>query len=403
MAYDALKPADNQYIADGPTDVRNNDEALRTGRIVDAGTLAGLSAGNATGNIPVSNGVVNVNLNAEKLGGQTGAYYAPNSHVGTGGTSHADAVAGGASGFVTGTQIAKLNSIEASADVTDAGNVGGVAHAATGKTSPVDDDSFPITDSAASNVLKKVTFANLKAFLKNYFDGLYTNYTHPEVDGSYHVPATLTTNNLKVLKAGATAGVFAWGVVAGSEVSNVASGGIVATTVQSAINELDTDKAPVASPTFTGTVTLPSTTSIGTASSTEIGYLDGVTSSIQTQLNDKAPVASPTFTGTATSPAFATTVADTATAAASYFVEVGTDGVIRPKTLANVKTEIVTTAAIQSAMAVIGDASGIRITVGATAPASPVTLKDIWFDTTSGLVIKAYVGTAWISNNAVYT
>ena len=31
---------------------------------------------------------------------------------------------------------------------------------------------------------------------------------------------------------------------------------------------------------------------------TEIGYLDGVTSSIQTQLNDKAPIASPTFTGT---------------------------------------------------------------------------------------------------------
>jgi hypothetical protein len=32
-------------------------------------------------------------------------------------------------------------------------------------------------------------------------------------------------------------------------------------------------------------------------SSTEIGYLDGVTSSIQTQLNDKAPLNSPTFTG----------------------------------------------------------------------------------------------------------
>lgn len=45
--------------------------------------------------------------------------------------------------------------------------------------------------------------------------------------------------------------------------------------------------APKASPTFTGTVTLPSTTSIGNVSSTEIGYLDGVTSSIQTQINGK--------------------------------------------------------------------------------------------------------------------
>jgi hypothetical protein len=42
------------------------------------------------------------------------------------------------------------------------------------------------------------------------------------------------------------------------------------------------------SPTFTGTVGLPSTTSIGDVSSTEIGHLDGVTSAIQTQLNAKA-------------------------------------------------------------------------------------------------------------------
>ena len=43
-------------------------------------------------------------------------------------------------------------------------------------------------------------------------------------------------------------------------------------------------KSDVASPTFTGTVTLPNTTSIGTVSSTEIGYLDGVTSSVQIQI-----------------------------------------------------------------------------------------------------------------------
>lgn len=47
-------------------------------------------------------------------------------------------------------------------------------------------------------------------------------------------------------------------------------------------------KAPLASPTFTGTVTLPGSTSIGNISDTEIGYLDGVTSSIQTQLNAKS-------------------------------------------------------------------------------------------------------------------
>lgn len=46
--------------------------------------------------------------------------------------------------------------------------------------------------------------------------------------------------------------------------------------------------APKAAPTFTGTVTLPSTTSIGNVSSTEIGYLDGVTSSVQTQITAAA-------------------------------------------------------------------------------------------------------------------
>ncbi len=46
-------------------------------------------------------------------------------------------------------------------------------------------------------------------------------------------------------------------------------------------------KANLASPTFTGTVTLPSTTSIGTVSDTEISYLDWATSNIQTQLNAK--------------------------------------------------------------------------------------------------------------------
>lgn len=45
--------------------------------------------------------------------------------------------------------------------------------------------------------------------------------------------------------------------------------------------------APLNSPTFTGTVTLPSTTSIGTITSTELGYIDGLTSSAQTQLNAK--------------------------------------------------------------------------------------------------------------------
>jgi hypothetical protein len=61
--------------------------------------------------------------------------------------------------------------------------------------------------------------------------------------------------------------------------------------------------APLASPTLTGTVTLPATTSIGDVSNVELGYVNGVTSGIQSQLDAKSPSAAPTFTGTVTLPA----------------------------------------------------------------------------------------------------
>ena len=43
-------------------------------------------------------------------------------------------------------------------------------------------------------------------------------------------------------------------------------------------------------------------------------------------------------------------VSDTATAATHYYVETATDGQIRPKTLANTKTELVTTASVDAAV-----------------------------------------------------
>lgn len=51
----------------------------------------------------------------------------------------------------------------------------------TSKATPIDADSLPIVDSAASNVLKRLTWANLKATLKTYFDTLYTKATGAEI------------------------------------------------------------------------------------------------------------------------------------------------------------------------------------------------------------------------------
>ena len=80
-------------------------------------------------------------------------------HTGSGGASHANVVAAGAAGFMTGSDKTKL-------------------------------------------------------------DGL-SNYTHPSGDGNSHVPATGTTNNTKVLKSGATANSAAWGQVLFSEIGSI--------------------------------------------------------------------------------------------------------------------------------------------------------------------------------------
>jgi hypothetical protein len=57
---------------------------------------------------------------------------------------------------------------------TDAALIDTATHAATSKATPVDADELPLVDSAASNVLKRLTWANLKATLKTYFDTLYS-------------------------------------------------------------------------------------------------------------------------------------------------------------------------------------------------------------------------------------
>lgn len=72
----------------------------------------------------------------------------------------------------TSTLKTKVDGIATGADVT-ATALAPAIFAATAKTTPVDADTVGITDSAASNVLKKVTWANIKATLKTYFDTLY--------------------------------------------------------------------------------------------------------------------------------------------------------------------------------------------------------------------------------------
>lgn len=146
----------------------------------------------------------------------------------------------------TATDETKLDGIEALADVTDAGNVGSTIHGATGKTTPVDADTTALIDSAASNVLKKVTWANIKATLKTYFDTLYNNYTHPNHSGD-------------VTSTGDGATSIATGVIVNADIN--ANAAIDATKIAD-----------------------------GTVTSAEFQYIGGLTSDAQTQLNNKQPL-----------------------------------------------------------------------------------------------------------------
>jgi hypothetical protein len=84
--------------------------------------------------------------------------------------------------------------------------------------------------------------------------------------------------------AAITASSATIGSVTNTEIGYLAG---ASSAIQTQINTLSTNKANLSGPTFTGNVVLPSTTAIGDVDGTEIGYLNGVSSNVQTQLDAK--------------------------------------------------------------------------------------------------------------------
>lgn len=120
---------------------------------------------------------------------------------------------------LTGANVRTIANVEDGADVTDAANVGAAIHGATAKTTPVSADTLPLIDSEASNVLKKITYGNLSAAIAAII-----------VDSA---PGTLDTLNELAAALGDDANF--------------------STTMTNALAA----KAPLASPTFTGTPAAP--------------------------------------------------------------------------------------------------------------------------------------------------
>ena len=101
---------------------------------------------------------------------------------------------------------------------------------------------------------------------------------------------TKPTSVVNLAEAGAS---YASIVIGGATIGSVTNTEIgYLSGVTSAIQTQLNAKSPLADPTFTGTVTLPADTSIGDVSATEIGYVNGVSSNIQTQIDAKADAAS---------------------------------------------------------------------------------------------------------------
>jgi len=232
------------------------------------------------------------------------------------------------SGTVTSTMI--LDGTIATADIAD----GAVTSAKIADGTIVNDDISATANIAQSKVVGLTSDLAAKldtTTASNTYQAIVANVSNTEIGYLDGVTSAIQTqlDNKQAVVAG---------------VNNTEIGYLDGVT--SAIQTQLDAKAPLASPTFTGTVTLPSGTvtsamildgtilvgdladgavtsakildgtivnadinasaaidwtKLGissTVSSTEIGYVDGVTSAIQTQLDAKSPLASPTFTGT---------------------------------------------------------------------------------------------------------
>lgn len=110
MAYDSTKPADDEYLSAFPAEAREQLRAIIEDQIVNALKLQGLVPGNASGQLPVSNGNVNANLNADQVDGKDASYFSPSTHVHSDATQNAD-------GFMSKADKTKLDGVATGAEV----------------------------------------------------------------------------------------------------------------------------------------------------------------------------------------------------------------------------------------------------------------------------------------------
>mgnify|MGYP002623813533 CR=1 FL=1 len=113
-------------------------------------------------------------------------------------------------GLMSSSDKTKLNGIASGAEV----NQNAFSNVIVGSTTiSSNNKTDSVTLVAGNNITLTPDVTNKKITIAS-------SYSHPTGDGNLHVPATGTSNNGKVLKAGSTAGSLSWGNIAWSEITS---------------------------------------------------------------------------------------------------------------------------------------------------------------------------------------
>ena len=157
-AASTLCAGDDSRLSDARTPTAHGNDKHSATYITTAGVT--YEALNGNSDIGTTSGTVCAGDDSRLSDSRT-----PKTHASThtNGTDDIQSANSAQKGLMTSTYASKLDGIEASADVTDAGNVGSTIHGATEKTSLVDNDELGLIDSEASNALKRLKISTLRA------------------------------------------------------------------------------------------------------------------------------------------------------------------------------------------------------------------------------------------------
>lgn len=188
MAYNKDFPADDSYLADFPANEREQIRAIVEDKIVNAGKLNGLNSSNDTGQVPVSNGTVCTNLNADMLDGHHADYFSNDGHI------HNNASTSTA-GFMSAADKTKLDGVATGAEV----NQNAFGNVAVGtSTLQADNKQDTLYIAAGNNISIAADAANDKLTI-----GL--TGTVPAANGgtgNSSVDTTPTANSTKMVTSG---------------------------------------------------------------------------------------------------------------------------------------------------------------------------------------------------------